>query len=127
MSESVNSGLHFDLDKIEEEKKQLEAIFEGEDFWNDRENALKVIARLNYCRDLIEKYNYIVQTCQDLLDIVDLDDESLLEEASLSVEQLKKDLKEFEDHFKLFYFYLVDLQIGNLYCVIIYGSWENWW
>ena len=96
MSESINSGLLFDLDKIEEEKKQLDAIFESEDFWNDRESALKVIARLNYCRDLIEKYNYIVQTCQDLIDIIDLEDESLLEETSLNVEQLKKELKEFE-------------------------------
>ena len=96
MSESINSGLLFDLDKIEEEKKQLEIVFESEDFWSDRENALKVISRLNYCRDLIDKYNYIVQTCQDLLEIIELGDETMIGEIEPSVDDLKKELKEFE-------------------------------
>ena len=96
MRESINSGLLFDLDKIEIEKNELESISEKEDFWNDRDEALKIIARLNYCRDLIEKYNHIAHTCQDLLDLLDMEDESLLDEVSLNVESLKKDLKDFE-------------------------------
>ena len=96
MRESINSGLHFDLDKIENEKKELEEVSEREDFWNDREEALKVIARLNYCRDLIDKYNHIVQLCTDLLDLLELEDDSLLEEVESSTEELKKEMKEFE-------------------------------
>ena len=96
MSESINSGHLFDLDKIEKEKQELEATSEKEDFWSNREEALKVIARLNYCRDLIEQYDHISQTTKDLLEILDLGDESMIEELSSSVDQLKKDLKEFE-------------------------------
>ena len=96
MSESINSGHLFDLDKLEKEKQELEKTSENEDFWLNREEALKVISRLNYCRDLIEQYEHIAQTTKDLLELLELDDESMIEEVSSSVDELKKDLKEFE-------------------------------
>ena len=96
MSESINSGHLFDLDKLMQEKSNLEIVSEKEDFWNDREEALKVIARLNYCRDIIDKYTKIADTCSGLLELLELEDDSLLEEIDSGVESLKKDLKDFE-------------------------------
>ena len=52
--ESINSGLHFDLAKLEEEKNTLEAKMNEGDFWNDQKEALSTIARLNYCKDILD-------------------------------------------------------------------------
>ncbi len=96
MSESINSGLLFDLAKLEEEKKSLEAQSEDPNFWSDSSSALKVIARLNYCKDILEKYQTILENTGDLQEILSLNDESLIDEVDQSLTQLKQTMKEFE-------------------------------
>ena len=96
MSESINSGLHFDLAKLEEEKNKLQNQSEEENFWNDQKQALEVIAHLNYCKDILGKYEKISSNCAGLLELLELEDESLLDEVSDSVDTLKKDMDEFE-------------------------------
>ena len=61
--ESINSGLHFDLDKLNSEKQALEKESEAEGFWNNSKAALQVISRLNYCRDILGKYEKISSNC----------------------------------------------------------------
>ena len=94
--ESINSGLHFDLDKLNLEKNELEKQSEAEDFWNDPKEALKVISRLNYCRDIIRKFEKISSNCRDLDEILDLFDETMEDEVESSISSLKKEMKEFE-------------------------------
>ena len=94
--ESTNSGLLFDLAKLESEKKDLEAQSEAPDFWSDSKSALAVISRLNYCRDILDKYNHISDESKELLDLLELGDESLLDEVDQSITILKKDMKDFE-------------------------------
>ncbi len=96
MRESINSGLHFDLDKLSSEKESLERESEAEGFWNDSKAALQVISRLNYCRDILGKYEKISSNCQELTELLDIFDESMEEEVDSSISALKKDMKEFE-------------------------------
>ena len=94
--ESVNSGLLFDLDKLDKEILELTNISEKEDFWNDQKSALNVISELNFKRDLVAKYRDLVANLCDLSELLEIADDSILESINDSFEQLKKDTKEFE-------------------------------
>ena len=96
MRESINSGVHFDLDKLTKEISELETISNEPNFWNDSGNALKVISRLNYCKEIIENYTKISTNLNDLNELLDLGDESFLEQIESSCEELLKDTKAFE-------------------------------
>ena len=95
-SESVNSGLLFDLAKLEAEIKELTDKSESPDFWNDRQSALETINRLNTIRSTYESYKSISSTYTDLVELLELDDESIYESICESFDQLKKDVEEFE-------------------------------
>ena len=94
--QSVNSGLHFDLAKLEAEIKELTIESEKEDFWNDRNHALEIINKLNADRNLFESFIHISTTYNDLCELLELEDESIYESIRDSFEELKKDVKEFE-------------------------------
>ena len=94
--ESVNSGLHFDLDKLKSEINELTAISEKEDFWNDQKAALEVVSNLNNKRNLVENYSKIAGNFKDLEELIDLGDDSILESINESFEELKQETKEFE-------------------------------
>ena len=94
--ESVNSGLLFDLTKLESEIDNLKSISEKEDFWNDQKNALSIINELNSKRNTFEKYNSLLTTFKDLEELLNLKDESILDSLNESFEELKKSVNEFE-------------------------------
>ncbi len=94
--ESTNSGVLFDFDKLESEANELSSKSESENFWNDRNEALKVINRLNYCKEQVETYRKIEGDFSDIQELLDLGDESFLEQIEESIESLKKETKEFE-------------------------------
>ena len=93
---SVNSGLHFDLAKLESEIRDLTAKSESPDFWNNRNEALEVINRLNNSRSLFDTYKSISTTYADLVELLELGDESLFDSISSSFDDLKKEVSEFE-------------------------------
>lgn len=94
--ESINSGLHFDLAKLEKEKLELEDKMNGDGFWNDQKTALSIISRLNYCKDIITIFTNISKTVNDALEFLDMGDEELIDEVVNLLPKLKKELKEFE-------------------------------
>ena len=96
MRESINSGLLFDLVKFDKEINELTAISEGENFWSNNSEALKVISRLNYCKNIVETYRKLESDYSDLIELLDLNDESLLEQIEASFNQLSKETKDFE-------------------------------
>lgn len=96
VSQSTNSGVLFDLDKLDAEVKELTQISEDENFWSNSSNALKVIARLNYCKNLTETYRKLQSDQSDLSELLELADDSLLEQINESFETLKKEAKDFE-------------------------------
>lgn len=94
--ESVNSGLLFDFDKFDKEIKELSDKSEGDGFWNDRNAALEVISRLNYCKEIVEKYRKLDADFKDLNELLELGDESFLDSIEESLNELNKNTKEFE-------------------------------
>ncbi len=94
--ESINSGLLFDLAKLDAEVKELSAKSEEENFWNNSGEALKVISRLNYCKNLTETYRGLENNYSDLIELLDLGDESFLEQIESSFEELKSETNDFE-------------------------------
>ena len=94
--ESVNSGLLFDLEKLEKEIDELTKASEREDFWNDRKNALEVISNLNHKKDIFEGYKTLVSDLKDLEELMDMGDDSLLESINEIFEKLSQNTKEFE-------------------------------
>ena len=94
--ESINSGVLFDFDKLENEANDLSSKSESENFWSDRNEALKIINRLNYCKELVETYRRIEGAFNDITELLDLGEEELLEDIENSIIDLAKETKEFE-------------------------------
>ena len=94
--ESVNSGLLFDLDKLDEEIKSLSHKVEEETFWNDRRSALEVINRLNHCKEIVDTYRDLLSKKQDLEELLSFNDESFIEQIESSLADLEKESKDFE-------------------------------
>ena len=93
---SVNSGLLFDLAKLEKEIADLSAISEEENFWNNRSAALEVIGKLNHAKDIVETYTSLLNSHKDLEELLSFDDDSFIEQIELSLDELKKKAQEFE-------------------------------
>ena len=96
MRKSTNSGLLFDLAKLEKEIVSLSEISEKEDFWNDQKSALKIINELNSKKSAVEKYKTLETNYNGLVELVELGDESLLEELNQTFDELKSLISEFE-------------------------------
>ena len=96
VSESTNSGLLFDLEKLDLEIKELSDKSEEADFWNNRSMALEVISKLNHAKEITETYRDLLARSNDLEELLSFDDESFLEQIESSLEELKNKSKEFE-------------------------------
>lgn len=94
--ESTNSGALFDFTKLNEEISTLSAQSEAENFWNDRNSALKIINRLNYCKDLVETFTKIDVDYKDINELLELADNSLMDQIEESLLNLQKETKNFE-------------------------------
>ena len=94
--ESVNSGLLFDLEKLDSEIASLSQKSEEENFWNNRQEALEVINRLNHCKEIVETYRDLLNKHQDLEELLSFDDDSLLQQIETSLGELKNKSKDFE-------------------------------
>ena len=94
--ESTNSGLLFDLEKLDLEIKELSEKSEEANFWNNRSAALEVIGRLNHAKEITERYRDLIARNSDLEELLGFDDESFLEQIESSLEELKEKTKEFE-------------------------------
>ena len=94
--ESVNSGLLFDLDKLDEEIAELSQKSEEETFWNNRQQALEIINRLNHCKEIVETYRDLLARSRDLEELLEFGDESFFEQIEVSLNELKEKTKEFE-------------------------------
>ena len=94
--ESVNSGLLFDLAKLDAEIADLTEKSEAADFWNNRNSALEIISRLNHSREIVDTYRALLRGQKDLEELLEFEDDSFLEQIEKSLEELNKQSKEFE-------------------------------
>ncbi len=86
---SVNSGLLFDLAKLEKEIADLSAISEKENFWNNRSAALEVIGKLNHAKDIVETYTSLLNSHKDLEELLSFEVDSFIEQIEISLDELK--------------------------------------
>ena len=94
--ESANSGLLFDLAKLDAEIASLTAKSEAENFWNDRNSALEIISRLNHSREIVDTYRALLNGQKDLEELLEFEDESFFEQIENSLDELNKQSKDFE-------------------------------
>ena len=94
--ESVNSGLLFDLAKLDAEIADLTEKSEAADFWNNRNSALEIISHLNHSREIVDTYRALLRGQKDLEELLEFEDDSFLEQIEKSLEELNKQSKEFE-------------------------------
>ena len=75
-------GGYFDIPKKKEEIKKLENITLDTNFWNDKDNATKVIDELNTNKDIVNNISDLIKNIDNNLEIIELllidDDEELL-------------------------------------------------
>ena len=94
--ESINSGLLFDLVKLDNEIKELSQKSEEPDFWNNRSTALEIISRLNHSKEIVETYRGLLSAHKDLEELLSFEDDSFIEQIESSLEDLKSKAKDFE-------------------------------
>ena len=94
--ESTNSGLLFDLAKLDAEILDLSKKSEEENFWNDRNSALDIISKLNHSKEIVETYRSLESGLNDLNELLEFGDESFLEQIESSFEDLKIKANDFE-------------------------------
>ena len=94
--QSVNSGPLFDLAKLEKEIADLSAKSEEENFWNNRSSALEIISKLNHAKEIVETYTGLLNEHKNLEELLSFEDDSIVEQIEVSLEDLKKNAKEFE-------------------------------
>ena len=96
VKEFINSGAHFDLDALKKEVEVLSDETEKDGFWNNRGSALEVINKLNHSKNIIETYSKLSADYSDLSELLELNDESLLEQIESSIGELKTSSHDFE-------------------------------
>ena len=94
--ESVNSGLLFDLVALDNEVAELTKKSEAEDFWNNRNAALEIIAKLNHSREIADTYRALLNGHKDLEELLSFEDDSFFEQIETSLDELTKNTKDFE-------------------------------
>jgi len=91
--------LAFNISSKREEYKKLEEEISGADFWQDQENAQKVIAKANLLKEAISRYDMALSRYNDILDTIELaledsDAMLMLEEEIASFKQFMSSLEE---------------------------------
>ena len=90
-------GGDFDVPKKKDEITKLQKETEKDDFWNDRENAEKVIKELNSIKELVDFIEEIKKEIidnKDLLEILEIeDDPNSEEEIEKNIEKINKDVE----------------------------------
>ncbi len=85
------------LDQMKEEITKLEADAAAEGFWDDLENSQKVLQRTSMLKNKVASYEALQSLFDDTLVMIELadeeEDESLLDECTQSVEDVKTKLE----------------------------------
>lgn len=94
----ISGGL-FDLERRNKTIKELEALTVEEGFWGDKRKSSEIIKNINFEKNIIEKYNFLVSERDEeevLIDFIENGEESFMEELSERHKFLKKDTENFE-------------------------------
>ena len=91
--------IHFDLDKVEKEKQNLETQIGSDGFWNNQREAQKIINKFNSMNDKINSYRSLVVKINNIGEMLDFIKESYDEDIHCSLSDeiliLKKEFEEY--------------------------------
>lgn len=82
------------LDSLQSELKELQSKSEKPDFWQDPDTAQKIMRRQNSLKERVEPWIKVRNTLDELTEMVQLEDESLLSELDRQVQDLAKVIDE---------------------------------
>lgn len=85
--------------KVEQLKKEIEdneKVMASENFWEDVNAATKFLQRNNELKEKLTKFQTLSKDLEDLETIVELNDESLFDEAESLIKNLNSELEKFE-------------------------------
>ncbi|MGB9798541.1 MAG: peptide chain release factor 2 [Thermanaerothrix sp.] len=88
--------VHLDLDKKRADLEALQKISEDPKLWDDPSHAQRVMKRLAEVKEELESWDRLTLRVQDLLDLAQLEDESLRTEIEQEVEDIEHDLEQRE-------------------------------
>ena len=71
----MNYGGHFDCDSKEEQIKKLESEINKTDFWNDKDNAEKVLKEVSELKEVVSSIKELSNRVNDNLDLINLIEE----------------------------------------------------
>lgn len=87
----------FEIDKLKEEIKNLEEKTFAPNFWDDPQEAQKVLQNLNELKETVEKYETIKKKWEDLMTLIELGlesaDEEIFKEITHEAEKFKKEFE----------------------------------
>ena len=85
-------GGHFDIDSQKEKIKSLEQETSKENFWNDREQAEKIIKELNETKETVNSIENLIKKINDNLELIELLELEIDEKALIELEKDTKDI-----------------------------------
>ena len=92
--------IHFDISNLEKELKELEIKTLESDFWSNKENSNKILARIKAIKSKCNNFNIIKSKIQELIDMSELIsieyDESVAKEIITNTELVQRDIDKFE-------------------------------
>ena len=91
---------HFDISKLENELKDLEAETLNEDFWQDAKNSNKVLAKIKSIKNKVNEYRKIESEIQNLNELTELTnmepDEEIAKDIVKSTKTLELEIEKLE-------------------------------
>lgn len=94
----ISGGL-FDIERRQNTIKELEKLTMEEGFWGDKRKSSEIIKNINFEKNILEKYNFLVSEKIEeelLIDFLEAGEESFEEELLEKHNFLKKDTENFE-------------------------------
>ena len=92
--------IHFDINKLEKELKELEEQTMQDGFWNNQKNSNKVLAEIKSKKSKVTKYKEIYGELENILELIELveieKDETLEAEIISDSKKISKEIETFE-------------------------------
>ena len=88
-------------DKLKKDVKHYEEVMTSDDFWSDQAKANKIIKACNRNKETLAVYASLLNKLGEIEIVLELNDESLFDDVSNSIDELEKSLAKFENELLL--------------------------
>ena len=89
--------IHFDLENVKNKISDLDKKMAEDDFWNDVDNANKIMREVKYLKDKVELFSNLEEEYDDIETLIEMaleeDDESLVKEIETAYSKFQTDFE----------------------------------